>query len=347
MRSFLRHLLMGAVIALSVMSAGLVSATVNIVGTPMASTTIHGWGNAFLAATGIGVSYVEALEEVSTTELFVGLYDMAVVEYPLNDYRLRSQGLVQFPLLATGVAVVANLPGITPGVIRLNASVLAAMYMGRITNWDDSRIAELNHGLILPHLDVVPVAQSDGAAVTLNFTRYLASGFDDWRRQVGLGSGLIWPMGPGEKDAAAAAKKLLSIKGAVGFQPWVNVERFDLPVVLLYNAYGAVVKPGDESFRRAFKTYLSQPHEDFSSAINMKGSSDWPIMAVIHGQMKLIPEDVPDAMETLQMLKQVLQASIPPGAGLISVNYDDIATALNQIQTSKQFGPPSKRKVTP
>lgn len=319
-------------------------ATVNIVGTPMASATVRDWGDAFSATTGIRVFYVEALEEVSTTELFVGIYDMAVVEYPLSEYRLRRHGLVQFPLLATGVAIVVNVPGIPSGVIRLDASVLAAIYMGKVTHWDDARIAVLNPGLSLPHLMVVPVAQSDGSAVTLNFTRYLAAGSGPWRDQVGLGSGLVWPLGAGEKDATSAAKKLQSTEGAIGFQPWGNVLRFDLPTVQLQNVQGAFVKPGDDSFKRAFSAYLGQTRGDFSAAVNMKGAGAWPIMAVIHGQMKLVPEDVPDALETVQMLRQVLQAKVPPATGFISVGYDDIAGTLNQIQTSKQFGPPSRRK---
>lgn len=320
------------------------SATVNIVGTPMASATIRDWGNAFSATTGIRVFYVEGLEEVSTTELFVGIYDMAVVEYPLSEYRLRRNGLVQFPLLATGVAVVVNLPGIPSGALRLNASVLAAIYMGEVTYWDDARIAALNPGLALPHLVVAPVTQSDGSAVTLNFTRYLAAGSASWRDQIGLGSGLIWPLGTGEKDAMAAMKKLQSTEGAIGFQPWGNVLRFDLPTVQLQNVQGAFVKPGDDSFNRAFSAYLGQVRGDFSAALNMKGAGAWPIMAVIHGQMKLVPEDVPDALETVQMLRQALQTKLPPATGFISVGYDDIAGTLNQMQPTKQFGPPSRRK---
>ena len=340
----LQRFLLSIVWAIWLGAAGSASATVNIVGTPMVSATIRDWGNAFQATTGIGVAYVEALEEVSTTELFVGLYDMAVVEYPLTEFRLRKYGLVQFPLLATGVVVVANVPGVAPGALHLNAPVLAAIYMGQITHWDDTRVAELNQGLSLPHLEIVPVAQSDGSGVTFNFTRYLAAGSEAWRTKIGLGSGLVWPLGPGEKDAAAAAKKLLATEGAVGFQPWGNVMRFDLPVVQLQNAQGVFLKPGNESFVRAFRDFLALPRTDFASAVNTKSAESWPILAVIHGQMKLIPEDVPDAMDNLQLLRQVLEGRLSPSAGFISVNYSDIVSQLNQVQTSKQFGPPSRRK---
>ena len=345
MPMILGRVLLKILVLLMLADPGVALATVSIVGTPKAANTVRGWGNAFSETTGIGVSYAEALEEVSTTELFVGTYDLALVEYPLSEYRLRRMGLVQFPLLATGVAVVINVPGIAPGRLRLDAPVLAAIYMGKITSWDDARIAELNPGLLLPHLAIVPVAQSDGSAVTLNFTRYLAAGSDVWRQKIGLGSGLIWPLGPGEKDGASAAKKLSATEGAIGFQAWPSVLRFDLNTVQLKNRQGAFVQPGDETFVRTFKTFLAQTREDFSAPVNVKGADSWPILALIHGQMKLIPEDVPDAMEALQLLRQVLQARVPPAAGQIAVDYDDVSATLNQVQTSKKFGPSGRRKA--
>lgn len=319
-------------------------ANVEIIGTPVASGTIRQWGNAFTASTNIEVAYVEALEDVSSAELFVGIYDLAVVEVPWITSRLNDKGLVQFPLLSTGVAVVVNLPGVPVNAVRLDANVLAAMYMGQITAWNDPRIAELNPHLTLPAMPVVPVAQSDGSAVTLNFTRYLASGSELWRKKVGLGSGLIWPIGAGEKDGSAAAKRLLAQEGAVGFQAWGLVTALGLSTVQLKNGHGDFVKPTPERFANTFSKFLAMPATDFSAPVNMASAESWPILAVIYGQMKQIPEDVPDAQETIQMLTQVLQTNMPAANGLIPVTYQDIAPALAKIQASKRFGPPPKKR---
>ena len=320
------------------------SANVAIVGTPAASGTVRQWGNAFTAATNIEVSYVEALEDVSTSELFVGIYDLAVVEFPLTTNRLSDKGLVQFPLLGVGVAVAVNLPGIPSNALRLDASILAAMYLGQITVWNDPRISELNSHLSLPAIPVVPIAQSDGSVVTYNFTRYLASGSELWRKRIGLGSGLIWPLGAGEKDGASAANKLLAQEGAVGFQSWGTVNAFGLNTVQLKNGHGEFVRPTPERFANTLRNFLGQPANDFSAPVNISSADAWPIMAVIYGQMKQIPEDVPDAQETVQMLTQVLQAKTPGANAQIPVDYQDIAPALSQIQTSKRFGPPQKKR---
>ncbi len=340
---FHRLLLVVGFTALLALSSA-ASANVEIIGTPAASGTIRQWGNAFTASTNIEVAYVEALEDVSTSELFVGIYDLAVVEFPLTASRLNDKGLVQFPLLGAGVAVVVNLPGIPSNALRLDSHVLAGIYLGQITSWNDPRITELNPNLSLPAMPVVAVAQSDGSAVTLNFTRYLASGSETWRKKVGLGSGLIWPLGTGEKDGAAAAKKLLAQEGAVGFQSWGTVNAFGLSTVQLRNGRGDFVKPAPERFASTFKSFLAQPTTDFASPVNMGGADAWPIMSVIYGQMKQIPEDVPDALETIQMLTQTLQAKTPAANGLILVAYPDIAPVLLQIHTSKRFGPPQKKR---
>lgn len=318
-------------------------AEVAILGTPMATATIRVWGNAYEAESDIDVSYVEALEEVSSVELFAGLYDLAMVEFPFAEYRLKQHGLVQFPLLGAGVVVVANVPGVAPGSLHLNAAVLAAIYMGKVTHWDDAKIAELNHGLALPHLKIVPVAQSDGSVVTFNFTRYLAGGSAAWRQQVGLGSGQIWPLGKGEKDAGAAAANVQSTSGAVGFLPWGHVQKFNLAPVLLQNAQGQFIKPDADVFAKTFRAFLAQPTDDLAAPVNMKGAQVWPVMAVIYGQMKQIPEDVPDAMKTVQMLTQVLQRHVPAAPGFIAVSYGDVSQALGRVQTSKDFGPPTRK----
>jgi phosphate transport system substrate-binding protein len=345
-RLFKRPLLIVSGLVL-LLGSGMSSANVEIIGAPVATTTIRHWGNQFTADTRIAVSYVEALEEVATSELFVGVYDLALVEHPLTENLLVEKGLVQFPLLGAPVAVVVNLPGVPSNALRLNAQTLAAIYMGEIVAWNDPRIADINPSLSLPAIPVVPIAQSDGSALTLNMTRYLAGGSDAWRKKVGLGSGLIWPIGPGEKDSSTAAKKLISQQGAIGFQSWSNATKFDLATVRLQNARGEFVAPTPERFANTFRTYLSKNRGDFDAPVNLDGVDAWPVLAVVYGQMKQIPEDVPDAQETVQMLTWILQARIPASDGLIAVGYQDVSKALDQVQSSKAFGPPRKRKGAP
>lgn len=336
----LRNGLLGLIMIISPLAI----ANVQIIGAPVAASTLRLWGNQFTRDTNIAVAYVEALEDVATAELFVGVYDLAIVEYPLTTSRLTEKGLIQFPLLAVPVVVVVNLPGIASNTISLNAPVLAAIFQGEINSWNDRRIAEINPGVSLPSIPVVPIAQSDGAGATFNFTRYLAGGSEKWRAKIGLGSGLIWPLGPGEKDSASAAQKLLSQEGGIGFQSWGNANRLGLTTIKLQNAHGDFVSPAPDRFVYTLKAFLAKDGEDFVAPVNIGGADSWPILSVVYGQMKRIPEDVPDALETVQMLTRALKANLPVTDGMVPVSYQNVAPTINQVQPTKSFGPPSKTR---
>lgn len=317
----------------------LVFANVEAVGSPLVAPTIRQYETAFTAATGVRASYANSLEDVSTSELFVGVYDLAIVEFPSSGHRLQQLGLFQFPLFGFGVAVVANVPGVPAESLRLNGAVLAAIYMGRINRWDDPKIAEINPGLRLPSLPIVPVAQSDGSVATFNFTHYLAEGSAEWRRDIGIGSGLIWPLGEGEKDSRAAAQKVLDTEGALGFQPTMNLATFNLATTQLQNAQGHYVKLSPARVRQAFESFTGQVKPTSMAPVNVPTGDAWPIISMVYGQMKQVPEDIPDAIETVQFLTWALQNAqgINPQPGLFPVAYDVIAPALNSMVTKKTY----------
>ena len=316
-----------------------VLANVEAVGSPLVAPTIRQYEAAFTAATGIRASYVNSLEDISTSELFVGIYDLAVVEFPSSGDRLQELGLFQFPLFGFGVAVVANVPGVSTESLRLNGALLAAIYMGRINRWDDPRIAEINPGLRLPSLPIVPVAQSDGSVATLNFMRYLADASIEWRRDIGIGSGLIWPLGEGEKYSRAAAQKVLETEGALGFQPTMNLATFNLTATQLQNAQGHYVKLSNARVRQAFESFTGQTKPGTMAPVNVSTVDAWPIVSIVYGQMKRVPEDIPDAMETVQFLTWALKNAqrIDTQAGLLPVAYEVVAPALNSMVTKKTY----------
>ena len=240
----------------------------------------------------------------------------------------------------------ANVPGIASENLRFNGHVLAAIYMGQITHWDDPNVAALNPGISLPHLPIVPVAQSDGSAATLNFSRYLAAGSESWRQKIGIGSGLIWPLGDGEKDSGAAAQKVLETAGAIGFQPVMNLARFKLGATQLKNEHGEFVTLTPSRVAQTFRSFVSGTRSELIAPVNIPGAGMWPILAVVYGQMKQVPEDIPDAMETVQFLtwslKNMGHKDLP--SGLVPVDYDMVSPVLNAIQTKKTYDGRAVRK---
>lgn len=314
-----------------------VFANVEVVGSPLVAPTIRQWESGFTAASGIRASYANSLEDVSTNEVFVGVYDLAVVEFPASGGRLDELGLFQFPLLGFGVAVVANLPGVPSETLRFNGDVLAAIYMGQITHWNHPKIAALNPDLTLPQLLIVPVAQSDGSVTTLNFSRYLAAGSSVWRQQVGVGSGLIWPLGEGEKDSRAAAQKVLDNVGSIGFQPAMNLSTYNLTATQLQNVHGGFVRLSNAQVQKSLNAFTGHPQRELLAPVNLNDAETWPIVAVVYGQMKRVPEDIPDALETAQFLTWALKNPAGLQTGLQAVVYDAVAPALNSMVTKKTY----------
>lgn len=321
-------------------------ANVEAAGSPLVAPTMRQWGEGFTRASDVRMSYVNSLEDISTTELFVGIYDLAVVEIPVSESRLNKLGLLQFPLFAFGVAVVANVPGVPTESLRFNGSVLSAIYMGQITRWDDPRIAEINPRVKLPSLSIVPVAQSDGSVTTLNFTRYLSGGSELWRKQIGIGSGLIWPLGEGQKDSIGAAQKLVETEGAIGFQPMMNLARFNLVAAQLQNEQGEFASLTSDRVAQTFRAFTARAKPDASAPVNLPGTGMWPIVAIVYGQMKQVPEDIPDAMETVRFLSWALKNTVKNEiqSGLIPASYDVVAPMLSTIQSKKTYDGRAVRK---
>ena len=321
------------------LTPGLSLANVEAVGTPLVGQAVRQWEAAFTKANGIRASYTNSLEDISTTELFVGIYDLAVVEFPSASYRLEQLGLIQFPLFGFGVAVVANVPGVHVGDIKLNGKILAEIYMGKITRWDHPEIAKINQGLHLPSLAITPVAQSDGSITTFNFTRYLSDGSEEWQQRIGLGAGLIWPLGEGEKDSRAAAQKVLEISGAIGFQSAMNVASFKLDTTQLQNKLGNFVSISNARVKATMDQFIDHPERNKLAPVNLVGDGSWPIVSIIYGQMKRVPEDIPDALETVQFLTWAFKNAkdLEVQEGLQPVQFKAVEPTLNLIETKKTF----------
>ena len=242
-------------------------------------------------------------------------------------------------MFSYGVAVVANVPGVASEDLKLNGQVLADIYMGKVTHWDHPAIAALNPGQHLPRLAITPVAQSDGSVTTLNFTRYLAAGSSEWSQRVGIGSGLIWPLGKGEQDARSAAQKLLDTAGAIGFQSGMVVNASKLSSVKLQNKQGQFVSMTIDRVQATIDRFLNDPQRNHWAPVNLTGGDDWPINAIVYGQIKRVPEDIPDAMEMVQFLTWSLtnMNNIQVQPGLYPVPFKSIESSLNLMETKKTY----------
>jgi phosphate transport system substrate-binding protein len=181
---------------------------------------------------------------------------------PVAPGELERLGLLQFPFVIGGITVVANLPGIGPGQLRLTGPVLADIYLGRIRNWDDPAMAALNPAASLPTAPITVIHRSDGSGATFHFARFLGRHSPAWQSEVGQDLVLRWPAGIGAEGNQGLAEAVQRTPNAIGYVDFAQARRLNLSYALIGNAHGAFVPPGPDSFQAAAADAAWQAGQD-------------------------------------------------------------------------------------
>ena len=125
-------------------------------------------------------------------------------------------GCVQIPWALAGTAVIYNLPGVK-NLLHMDGPMLAKIFMGKITTWNDPAIKKLNPGVSLPNTTITVVHRSDSSGTTYNFTDYLSHVSRPWKSQIGTRHRVNWPVGSGERGSSGVAGVVKSTPGAIGY----------------------------------------------------------------------------------------------------------------------------------
>lgn len=146
--------------------------------------------------------------------------DFAGSDAPMNRKELKSIGgegkMIEIPSCAGGVVPAYNLPGVTQD-LNFTGAILADIFSGKITKWNDARIAKINEGVALPDLAITPAWRSDGSGTNYVFTNYLATQSEDFKDNIGIGKQVKWPVGQGGKGNPGVAQIVQQTKGAIGY----------------------------------------------------------------------------------------------------------------------------------
>ena len=175
------------------------------------------WTALYAAQGGDTVRYMAIGSRGGLKQIKAGTVDFGTSDVPLTPVELDRAGLVQFPVVISGVVPVVNLLGLMPGELKLNGPVMADIYLGRITHWDDPRLIALNPHVALPHAPIQLGHRADGAATTLAFTTYLAGKSADWKAKIGSGLEVAWPKGAAGKGDDGVAALVRNTPGAIGY----------------------------------------------------------------------------------------------------------------------------------
>ncbi len=170
--------------------------------------------------------------------------DFGATDVPMTDEELASAGMpvLHIPTVIGAVAITYNLPGLARP-LNLSPDVIADIFLGRVTRWNDPRIAVLNPKLTIPTADILVVHRADGSGTSYIFSDFLTTVSPAWAAGPGRGKDVRWPVGIGGKGNEGVAGQVKQMPGAIGYLEVVYARQNRLPVVHVQNAAGHFVSP--------------------------------------------------------------------------------------------------------
>ena len=262
------------------------------------------WSADYNAASGAKINYQSIGSGGGIAQIKAGTVDFGSSDKPLSSEELAQAGLGQFPSAIGGVVPVINVEGLKPGQLKLTGALLADIFLGKITMWNDAAIAGANPGVALPAAKISLVHRSDGSGTTFNFSNYLSKVSPEWKSKVGEGTSVQWPGGVGGKGNEGVASYVKQIKGGIGYVELAYALQNGMPYASLQNAAGNFVQPNAESFAAAAASADWANARDFNLVItNAPGANAWPITATNFMLMHKQPKNAKRSADTLAFFK--------------------------------------------
>jgi phosphate transport system substrate-binding protein len=235
------------------------------------------WVDVYERETGVRINYQSIGSGGGIRQLLEGTVDFGASDVPMTDEQLAAapHPVLHIPTVAGAVAVVYNLPGVEAPV-KLAPAVLGDLFLGRITRWNDPRIAQTNPDLALPDAEVSIVHRSDGSGTTAILTAYLSAVNPAWQEQVGPGVSINWPVGLGGKGSEGVSGQVRQLPGSLGYVELAYAVQSRLPFAAIQNRAGRFVSPGLESTTTAAAS-ASLPADLRASIVDAPGDESYPI----------------------------------------------------------------------
>ena len=238
------------------------------------------WADAYQKDTANKLNYQSigsgaGIKQIQAKTVTFGASDM-----PLPDAELNKFGLVQFPMVIGGNVIAFNVEGIKAKELVLSGDVVADIFLGKIKKWDDLRIVRLNPYLKLPAQPISVIRRSDGSGTTYIFTEYLSSVSDEWKKNIGSGTAIEWPVGVGAKGNDGVAGNIQQTKNSIGYVEYAYAKQNKLSYAAL-SIKDRIIEPSKNTFQ----------------------SNEWPITAPTYIIMYKKPDNVEASNEALKFFE--------------------------------------------
>jgi phosphate transport system substrate-binding protein len=264
------------------------------------------WAEAYKAKTGVGLNYQSIGSSGGVKQIRAKTVDFGATDNPLKAEDLQKDGLVQFPAIIGGVVPVLNVEGLSNGQLKLTGEVLAQIFLGEITKWNDSKITALNAGVKLPDQSITVVHRADGSGTTAIFTDYLTKVSKTWADKVGAGAAVKWlaSSAVGGKGNEGVAANVSRVKGSIGYVEYAYAKKNKMNYAQLKNKDGQFVAPDDLTFAAAAANVNWSKTLGMGIFLtNQSGAKTWPIAGASFILIYKDPSNKANAAEVIKFFE--------------------------------------------
>ena len=293
------------------------------------------WFSDYAAKTGVKINYQSIGSGGGVRQISEQTVDFGASDGPMKDEEMaKAKGgpIMHFPTVLGADVIAYNVPEISQP-LKITGQTIADIFLGKITKWNDPRIATLNSGVKLPAKDILVVHRSDGSGTTYIFTDYLTAVSPEWAKTVGKGKEVKWPAGIGAKGNEGVAGQVKQTPYSVGYTELAYVKQNKLQYASVRNAAGQFVEPTIESITAAADGVKLPPNTDYRvSMVNAPGAKAYPISSFT---WLLIYSNQTDSVKA-RKLKDFLRWAYAEGEQSAStLDYAPLPAGLTQRLTAR------------
>jgi phosphate transport system substrate-binding protein len=269
---------------------------------------LSAWAADYKKSGGPDINYQSIGSGGGISQVKAGTVDFGATDQPLASDDLAKSNLAQFPVIVGGIVPVVNIAGIDAGKLKLTGPLLADIYAGKVTKWNDPAIAKLNPGLNLPNAAIATIHRSDGSGTTFNFTHYLSQVSPTWKAGPGEGKTVNWTGGVGGKGNEGVAAYVKQLPNALGYVEYAYVMQNHMTYAVLQNAAGNFIAPSAAAFAAAAQSADWAHAKDFNLVMtNAPGAQAYPLAASTFILLPKQPKDKGKSDAAIAFLKYALE----------------------------------------
>jgi phosphate transport system substrate-binding protein len=294
------------------------------------------WFSDYAATRKVKINYQSIGSGGGVRQISEQTVDFGATDGPMTNEELskaKGGAILHLPTVMGADVVVYNVPGLTR-TLRLSGDVLAGIFLGKITKWNDVRIASLNTGEKLPASDILVVHRSDGSGTTYIWTDYLSAVSKDWAAGPGRGKDVKWPVGLGGKGNEGVAGQVKQLAGSIGYVELIYARQNKIPYAAIKNASGAYVDATIESITEAAAGVAKGLPSDTDfrvSIVNAPGKRAYPIASMT---WLLVYKHQPDATKGRKLVDFLKWMTVDGQKSAAALDYAPLPPAiLKQVQS--------------